>query len=108
MYFHSPSQRFDFFIVVISIVELVLALFLDTSALAVITLFRIFRIGRVLRLFKSAKSLRVIFATFFLSIPQVANIGALLLLFIYIYAILGIQMFATVQVNGEMNEYANF
>ncbi len=52
-----------------SCVEFVLALFLDTAALAVITLFRIFRIGRVLRIVKSASSLRVIFSTFFLSMP---------------------------------------
>jgi hypothetical protein len=68
-YFATGSNCFDFFIVVVSIIELVIALFLDTSALAVITLFRIFRIGRVLRLVKSAKSLRVIFSTFYLSLP---------------------------------------
>jgi hypothetical protein len=55
--------------VVVSLAELIIALFLDTSALAVITLFRIFRIGRILRLVKSAKSLRVIFSTFFLALP---------------------------------------
>jgi len=36
------------------------------------------------------------------------NIGSLLLLLIYIYTILGVQLFAKVLVQGAFNEYANF
>jgi hypothetical protein len=108
LYFKEGGNIFDFFIVIMSLIEIVISTVVGGNWLAIITLFRIFRIGRVLRLVKSAKSLRVIFSTFILSLPQVANIGALLLLFIYIFAILGVQAFSKVLVNNEMNEYANF
>jgi len=38
----------------------------------------------------------------------VCNIGALLLLFMYIFTVLGVQLFAKVRVADAMNEYANF
>jgi len=95
-YFKEGWNRFDFFIVVISVIELVITAFYEFALLMIITLFRIFRIGRVLRLVKRAEGLRVILTTFIITLPQVANIGALLLLFMYIYTILGVQLFAKV------------
>jgi hypothetical protein len=69
LYFHDKGNKFDFIIVMISVVELVVTPFAGTEQLEIITLFRIFRVGRILRLIKSAKSLRVIFATFYISLP---------------------------------------
>jgi hypothetical protein len=68
-YFRDNWNCFDFFIVCVSLLEILLTFFINTKVLVVITLFRIFRVGRVLRLVKSAKGLRVIFATFILTIP---------------------------------------
>jgi hypothetical protein len=89
-YFHDRWNRFDFTIVVISVLDFILTFFVSTEFLVIITLFRIFRIARVLRLIKSAKSLRVIFATFYLTLPSIVNIGSLLLLFVYIFTIMGV------------------
>ena len=50
----------------------------------------------------------MIFDTFIITIPSLANIGAILLLLIYIYAILGVNMFATVQLQDELSRHANF
>jgi hypothetical protein len=36
------------------------------------------------------------------------NIGSLLLLIIFIYAILGVYLFADVKLNGELDQHANF
>jgi voltage-gated sodium channel type II alpha len=69
VYFQDGWNRFDFFIVVVSVIEIIMTLFIHIQALVVITLFRVFRVGRVLRLIKTAKGLRVIFATFILTIP---------------------------------------
>ena len=107
-YFASASNIFDFVIIMLSMIELIFDPLIDVRRINIIPLFRIFRIGRILRLVKSAKHLRVIFNTFLLSIPQVTNIGTLFLLFMYIYTILGVQLFAKVRINGAMNEYANF
>jgi hypothetical protein len=37
-----------------------------------------------------------------------ANVGSLLFLFIFIYAILGMYLFADVKHSGEINSHANF
>jgi uncharacterized membrane protein (UPF0182 family) len=42
------------------------------------------------------------------TLPSMANIGSLLILIILIYAILGVYLFATVKLSGDLNVYANF
>ena len=106
-YFKESWNKFDLFIVIFSLIEITLNEIYGFD-LPIISLFRIFRIGRVLRIMKSASNLRVAFTTFILTLPAVANIGALILLFLYIYTILGVQLFAKVKVNGVLNNYANF
>jgi hypothetical protein len=108
LYFRDSWNRFDFAIVVVSLIDFILTFFMSTEFLVIITLFRIFRIARVIRIVKSAKSLRVIFSTFILTLPSIANIGSLLLLFVYIYTILGVQLYAKVSVSGALNAHANF
>lgn len=39
----------------------------------------------------------MIFDTFIVTIPSLTNVGVILLLLIYIYAILGVNLFATVK-----------
>ena len=107
-YFRESWNRFDFFIVAVSVIDTIVTLFIDFPLLVVLQLFRIFRIGRVVRLIKKAKSLKIIFSTFVMTIPQMANIGSLLLLFIFIYTVLGIQLFAKTAINGSLNEHVNF
>jgi hypothetical protein len=46
--------------------------------------------------------------TFMVSVPAMANIGALLMLVNIIFAILSIYLFAEVKHNGELNEFSNF
>jgi hypothetical protein len=97
-YFKERWNQFDFCIVVVSVLEVIITQFVEVKVLVVITIFRIFRIGRLLRLAKSAKGIRVIVTAFVLTFPSVANIGGLLFLFVYIYSILGMQLFAKVQI----------
>ena len=43
-----------------------------------------------------------------ITLPAMANVGSLLALFIFIYAILGVYLFANTMFNGELNDHANF
>ena len=61
-----------------------------------------------MRLIKRGNSLRLIFNTFVITLHSLANIGGLLLLFIFMYSILGMIIFGTVKRNGLMNSYINF
>jgi Ion transport protein len=72
------------------------------------TIARAFRIGRIFRIIKKASFLRVIFNTIVITFPALANVGALLVLLLVIFSILGVQLFATVQLQTNLNVNANF
>ena len=54
---------------------------------------RIFRVTRVLRLVKSAKGIRTLLFSLAVSLPALFNIGLLLFLIMFIYAVFGMQFF---------------
>ena len=72
------------------------------------TIIRSFRIARVLKLIKTAKNLQQIFQTFILAIPELINVGALLILFLFLFAVLGVTLFAEVKLQENMDRHANF
>ena len=59
-----------------------------------------------------SKHLKVILDTLVYILPSLANIGAMIALLIFIYAVLGMQLFAEVKYRpdgiAEMRDYANF
>ncbi|CAM9141405.1 unnamed protein product, partial [Phaeothamnion confervicola] len=107
-YFSDNWNRFDFFIVVGTLVGQIVSLVLGSASGTVAAIIRIFRLGRILRLINRAKSLRHLFNTLVTSLPSFANIGGLLFLLFFIYAILGIQLFGTVAFHGDHDYHANF
>eukprot|EP01048_Picozoa_sp_COSAG05_P003861 COSAG05_NODE_189_length_14633_cov_44.869134_4_plen_1996_part_00 len=86
-YFKSGWNCFDFFLVISSIVDK----FIDAGGLA--SFFRIFRVARIVRIARSASDLRRMFQTIIISLPALGNVGTLLLLLFFIYAILGVNFF---------------
>ena len=87
VYFSSGWNQFDFFLVVVSIVSKIF----DFGSFA--TMFRVFRVLRIIKLIKRAKELKRLMQTILISLPALANVGSLLLLLFFIYAILGVQFF---------------
>lgn len=61
------------------------------------TVLRSFRILRVLKMVKRFKSLYKIFNTFIAALTDLVNVGSLLLLFLVVYAELGVYLFAKVK-----------
>ena len=107
-YFRDPWNIFDIIIVIASIVGIILNQTTDDGFGPQTTIVRAFRIIRVLYIFKKNRALRSTLMTFFTSLPAMANIGSLLLIIILMYAILGVNLFAEVKLNGSLNEFANF
>ena len=58
---------------------------------------RTFRILRILRLLKGAKGLRDLLMTMVLSFPALVNVASLLMLTVFVYAVLGVQLFTYVK-----------
>lgn len=69
---------------------------------------RVFRIGRILRLIKAAKGIRKLLFALVVSLPALFNIGALLGLITFIYAILGMSLFGHVKLQGALDDMVNF
>jgi hypothetical protein len=90
LYFSDMWNLFDLFIVIISGVTISLDYLSSISLGQSTTVVRAFRISKILRLIKRSKSLRHIFKTFIVSLKPLANIGSLLLLILYMYAIAGV------------------
>lgn len=108
LYFMDSWNLFDFIIVVLSATTIALDFITTVSLGSSTTVIRAFRISKILRLIKKSKSLKHIFKTFIVALRPLANIGSLLLLIMYMYAIAGVILFGQVMRNDPLDESLNF
>ncbi|XP_070587769.1 sodium channel protein type 2 subunit alpha-like isoform X9 [Erythrolamprus reginae] len=109
-YFTIGWNIFDFVIVILSIVGMFLAEIIEKYFVSP-TLFRVIRlarIGRILRLIKGAKGIRTLLFALMMSLPALFNIGLLLFLVMFIYAIFGMSNFAYVKREVGIDDLFNF
>ena len=107
-YFSDNWNIFDFTVVVGTNVGLVIKWTTGVNVSALATIIRTFRVGRVVRLVQGMKKLRVLIQTLIVSLPSLGNIGALLILCLFIFSIVGVQQFAKIAYNDALNEHAHF
>ncbi|XP_032899668.1 sodium channel protein type 4 subunit alpha-like isoform X2 [Amblyraja radiata] len=101
---------FDFVVVILSIIGIVLADLIEKYFVSP-TLFRVIRlarIGRILRLIRGAKGIRTLLFALMMSMPALFNIGLLLFLVMFIYAIFGMANFAYVKKEDGIDDMFNF
>ncbi|XP_073503120.1 sodium channel protein type 2 subunit alpha-like isoform X2 [Phyllobates terribilis] len=109
-YFTIGWNIFDFVVVILSIVGMFLADMIENYFVSP-TLFRVIRlarIGRILRLIKGAKGIRTLLFALMMSLPALFNIGLLLFLVMFIYAIFGMSNFAYVKKESGIDDMFNF
>ncbi|XP_030064570.1 sodium channel protein type 2 subunit alpha [Microcaecilia unicolor] len=109
-YFTIGWNVFDFVVVILSIVGLSLSEVIEKYFVSP-TLFRVIRlarIGRVLRLIKGAKGIRTLLFALMMSLPALFNIGLLLFLVMFIFAIFGMSNFAYVKKEFGIDDMFNF
>nr|XP_013816082.1 PREDICTED: sodium channel protein type 2 subunit alpha-like [Apteryx mantelli mantelli] len=109
-YFTIGWNIFDFVVVILSIVGMFLAKVIEKYFVSP-TLFRVVRlarIGRILRLIKGAKGIRTLLFALMMSLPALFNIGLLLFLVMFIYAIFGMSNFAYVKREAGIDDMFNF
>jgi hypothetical protein len=94
-YFYSGWNIFDFTVVLGGLFGTIG----KDSFAGKISVIRILRVCRVLRLLKKAKRLYIIFNSFIHTIPAFVNVGSLIMIMIYIFAILGNRVFARVMLD---------
>ncbi|KAM4626228.1 sodium channel protein type 2 subunit alpha-like [Discoglossus pictus] len=108
-YFTIGWNIFDLVVVILSIAGVFLTQMIEYFFSP--TLFRVIRlarIGRILRLIKGAKGIRTLLFALMMSLPALFNIGLLLFLVMFIYAIFGMSNFAYVKKEQGIDDMFNF
>jgi voltage-dependent calcium channel L type alpha-1D len=107
-YFEDNWNKFDFVVVAGTNAGLIFLWVSGSNIGMTVTILRTFRIARLLRLMNGTESISQLFNTLLLTLPGLGNIAALLFLLFFIYAVMGVQMFAKIEYNDAYNENANF
>ncbi len=94
-YVGDPMNLFDALIVGLSVVELAISTGGNkaVSAFRAVRLFRTFRVLRVTKLLRSLAYMKIIMGVITRSISKLSWIFVLIILFLYIYSLLGMQIF---------------
>ena len=108
LYFQDNWNTYDFLLTLVSCIMMPIQIITNAEANQGALIFRAFRVTRLLNKFKQLNSLRYIVQTFVSTLPPLMNIGSLMMLFIFIYAILGMNLFSQIKLNPPMNENLNF
>ena len=106
-YFTNEWYLFDFFIVVVSLLGVILD-FASSTEIPAVSILRVFRFARIFRLIPKAKTLKRLFETLYYSLPALGNVGSVLFLFFFIYAVMGMSLFGKVKHGETLNRHANF
>ena len=88
--------------------EQFLSKYLKMMSPTLLRVIRVFRVGRVLRLVKSAKGIRTLLFSLAVSLPALFNIGLLLFLIMFIYAVFGMQFYMNVKHTAGVDDMFNF
>ncbi|KFP90236.1 Sodium channel protein type 5 subunit alpha, partial [Apaloderma vittatum] len=111
-YFSNAWNIFDLVVVIMSLVALLLSgIGTAFERLLPPTLFRVIRlarVGRILRLIRAARGIRTLLFALMMSLPALFNIGLLLFLVMFIYAIFGMANFAYVKMEDGIDDMFNF
>jgi len=111
-YIASRWNQFDLFLVSASLMDVLMDVGLVPDGGPIISVIRVFRIFRVMRMFRLAKhfsGLRKMASVLLVSLPSIINVGSLLMLFYFIFGVLGCSFFKDVPQDGEgITRHTNF
>uniref|UniRef100_A0A803WCA3 Sodium channel protein n=1 Tax=Ficedula albicollis TaxID=59894 RepID=A0A803WCA3_FICAL len=107
-YFSNAWNIFDLVVVIMSLVGNIGKAFEHFLPPTLFRVIRLARIGRILRLIRGAKGIRTLLFALMMSLPALFNIGLLLFLVMFIYAIFGMANFAYVKMEGGIDDMFNF
>jgi hypothetical protein len=107
-YFREKWHRFDFFIVVVGFLDLVVSSAAPTSTAA--SVFRVVRTVRGLRLVRVFRGLQMLFDTLTSATASFASVGSVLLLVSFCYAIAGVSLYGHLDLDctSALDSHNNF
>jgi len=107
-YWNNSWNRFDFTCVVATLAGILLDRLFNIDLGAVTSVIRILRIARLFRLLQFLKELNRLFMCLLISIPKLFNVTLVLLLFLILFSILGMNVFGTAKLHETLGPHGNF
>lgn len=109
-YFSNKWNRFDFMIVIVADMSIIADSIEDSNPnfLKYLKIIKALRIMRVLRLIRANRQLSVLVDSIIIIFPSIANVGSLVLLMIFIFSVVGVNMFSSIIYQEQINENMNF
>ena len=105
-YMMSSWNRFDFVIAVASLLSAVLELSLSRTTF--VATFRTMRILRLLRLVRKNRRLQTVLKRFLYALFALKNVGAMLLLMVFIFSVAGMRIFGRVVWGADIHHGASY
>eukprot|EP00736_Rhodelphis_marinus_P009837 Rmarinus@m.21844 len=99
-YLRSRWHVFDAFVITGS---LLVQFFVSASHAPVVSLFRVLRVARLMRV----RAIQRMLLTLWISVPTLVNVGALLLLLFFLYAVIGVHAFGNVKRTSVLGDHTN-
>lgn len=90
-YWYVNWNKFDFIIVILSLIAFDESLVEDLNFN--VTALRIIRVSRLLRMVKTSEGLRTLLKTLFMSLGNILNTAALLMLILFTFSVAGMNLF---------------
>jgi hypothetical protein len=106
-YFKDNWNNFDFVVATGGFIAVVAKHINGVDGGTFISLLRVLRLGRIARLLKSNRQLRELMGTILLALPPLGSLSAVLSLFYFMYAVMGVQLFGKVRLVNEMGGHLN-
>ena len=112
-YFYDPVNLFDFLLVILlDFTTIYNRLVHEYRWLLISKVLRLLRLQRIFRFFSGnieiLKPVYYLLHVFLVTLPGIVNVLCLILLLLFFYATIGIQLFSETAFHGEYNEHANF
>ncbi|CAG9314126.1 unnamed protein product [Blepharisma stoltei] len=113
LYFYDGWNRFDFFVIIASIIDLIFTYIITSgipllkTAPQLIRTIRVLRVTRVIRLVKQFNTLQELITLVSYSIPSILNVSSILLLIYVIYAVLGVYLYHSIDSGNNFSSYDN-
>ena len=73
-----------------------------------VTALRIIRVSRLLRMVKTSEGLRTLLKTLFMSLGNIINTAALLMLILFTFSVAGMSLFGLIKFNDTITDNTNF
>lgn len=105
-YFKHFWNKFDFIILLVTDIIILESIFYNNQDFATLPIIaRALRLGKLVKYIRESQSLRVLMDSIYFLLPALINIACLIILVMFIYCILGMNIFGQIKIEPPATTY---